>query len=141
MNEQQSIPSNVTHLTYPVCLEAAEGGFVATVVGVSVWRAIGTSQQEALARLKQRIGRDLSETGVVGEVLTQVQIGWPQGSEHPWRQFAGMFKDDPLFEEYRAEIEAYRQADREAYFRELDAQSDVQSTDELQSGPATRRTA
>jgi|GEM_PF-4654632 len=38
-------------------------------------------------------------------------------------KFAGMFKDDPLFDDCMAEIEAYRQADREAYLRQLDAQS------------------
>jgi hypothetical protein len=29
--------------------------------------------------------------------------------EHPWMQFAGMFKDDPQFTEMLDDIEAYRQ--------------------------------
>ncbi|MEH2414387.1 hypothetical protein [Nostoc sp.] len=32
----------------------------------------------------------------------------PPQTEHPWMKFAGMFKDDPQFEEMLAYIEAER---------------------------------
>ena len=30
-------------------------------------------------------------------------------SDNPWIQYAGMFKDDPQFDEFLAEMESYRQ--------------------------------
>lgn len=38
--------------------------------------------------------------------------------EHPWMKFAGMYQDNPLFNEVLAHIESYR--------RELDAEIDVE---------------
>jgi hypothetical protein len=41
------------------------------------------------------------------EIVTlKIDITQP---EHPWMQFAGMFKDDPQFTEMLDDIEAYRQ--------------------------------
>jgi hypothetical protein len=33
----------------------------------------------------------------------------PANGEHPWMKFAGMWKDEPMFDEVLKEIEAYRQ--------------------------------
>ena len=40
--------------------------------------------------------------------------------EDPWIKYAGMFTDDPDFEDVMKEIEAYRKELDEAYWRELD---------------------
>jgi len=48
--------------------------------------------------------------------------------EHPWMKFAGMFKDDPDFEEVLADIAAYRHEldlEQEEYYRQLDAEEEV----------------
>jgi len=45
-------------------------------------------------------------------IIVPLEIEHPH-SGHPWLKFAGMFKDDPLFDDVLTEIEAYR--------RELDA--------------------
>ncbi len=39
-------------------------------------------------------------------------------AEHSWKRFAGMFEDEPLFDEVLAEIEAHR--------REFDADGDAE---------------
>lgn len=41
--------------------------------------------------------------------------------EHPWMKFAGMFKDDPDFEEVLADIATYRNELDEEYYHKLDA--------------------
>ncbi|WP_228061745.1 hypothetical protein [[Phormidium] sp. LEGE 05292] len=46
-------------------------------------------------------------------------------SENPWIKFAGMYKDNPLFNEMISEMEAYRSevdAEMEEYYRKIDAE-------------------
>jgi hypothetical protein len=48
-------------------------------------------------------------------------------SKHPWMKFAGIFKDDPTFDEVQAYIEQYRReldAEIEEYYRKLDAEEE-----------------
>ena len=59
--------------------------------------------------------------------IVSLEIDLPK-PEHPWMKFAGMFKDDPDFEEVLADIAAYRyELDREQkeYYRQLDAEEEV----------------
>ncbi|BDA70581.1 hypothetical protein CAL7716_047470 [Calothrix sp. PCC 7716] len=47
--------------------------------------------------------------------------------EHPWMKYAGVFKDDPTFEQVQAYIEQYRcelDAEMEEYYRKLDAEKE-----------------
>lgn len=56
-----------------------------------------------------------------------LEIERPQ-TEHPWMKFAGMFKDDPQFDEMLAYIEADRReldAQMEEYYRQLDAENET----------------
>ena len=41
-------------------------------------------------------------------------------AEDPWEKYAGMFADDPDFDDVMKEIEAYRKELDEAYWKELD---------------------
>jgi len=59
----------------------------------------------------------LSKTEIV-----KMEIELPK-PEHPWKKFAGMFKEDPDFDDVLADIEAFRRdrdAEMEAYYRQLD---------------------
>ena len=50
-----------------------------------------------------------------------------ENPDNPWIQNAGIFKDDPLFDEMLAYIEAYRReldAEMQAYYDSLDGQND-----------------
>lgn len=60
------------------------------------------SREEAIQKLRELIDRRLAAGG---EIVT-LQVG---SSEHPLARFAGMFKDDPLLEPWKTEMEAYRQ--------------------------------
>jgi hypothetical protein len=61
--------------------------------------AHGETREEALAKL-----RDQLQTRVhTGDIAT-VELTQP----HPWMAFAGMFKDDPLFDDWQKAIADYR---------------------------------
>lgn len=63
--------------------------------------ARGATREEALAKLQAKIQARLKNgTEVVG-----LEIG-PQ--PHPMLKFAGMFKDDPLFDDWQKAIAEYR---------------------------------
>lgn len=56
--------------------------------------AEGTTRDEALQKLKERIANSLK----TGTELTTLEF--PE-NEHPLKRFAGMLKDDPLYEDWR----------------------------------------
>ncbi|MGF2036020.1 MAG: hypothetical protein RMZ43_012015 [Nostoc sp. CmiVER01] len=48
--------------------------------------------------------------------------------ENPWMKFAGMFKDDPQFDEMLGYIEEYRReldAPMEEYYQQLDVENET----------------
>ena len=114
---------NSNKLTYSVLLEPLEkGGFLGTVLGWPHCQAVGENREEAIARLRELVAARLEKAEVVS-----MEVELPQ-KEHPWMKFAGMFKDDPYFDEMMADIEAFRRerdAEMEAYYREMDAMEEV----------------
>jgi hypothetical protein len=87
----------------PILVEPIEnGGFRATSgppFGVS---AEGATRDEALARLRQEIDRRLA----AGAVVMPLDITTTEEKPAIWG--IGMFRDDPLFDEWQAAIEEYR---------------------------------
>lgn len=90
----------------PVLIEPVPGnGYRARGGEPLVLTAEGATPDEALQKLRELLGNRL--TGETRLVPLEVPNG-----DNPWRQMAGMFKDDPLFEdclkamaEYRKEVE------------------------------------
>jgi hypothetical protein len=64
--------------------------------------AKGATREEALAKLRAKIQSRLKN----GAELVGLDIGEP---EHPWMEFAGMFKDDPWIVDWKQSIQEYRQ--------------------------------
>src|SRR5580693_8236675 len=62
--------------------------------------AEGATREEALAQLKDKI-----QARIAGAEVVTLDVG---ATEHPWMQFAGMYKDDPLFDEWQKAIAEYR---------------------------------
>jgi hypothetical protein len=87
----------------PILLERVKGnGYRARGNGPFAVTARGATREEALARLRAKIERRLKKNAeIVG-----LDIG-PQ--QHPWLEFAGMFKDDPWIEDWKKSVEEYRQ--------------------------------
>lgn len=82
-------------------------GFKATVLGWPSLEMTASTRDEALQNIRQAVKERLSKS----ELVT-VDIDHDFGD--PWAMFAGMWEDDPYFDEFLAEIAAYR--------RELDAE-------------------
>jgi predicted RNase H-like HicB family nuclease len=95
---------------YAIVENSNQGIYTAKVMGWPECVAQGVTREEALEHLRQVFAARLTQ----GQVVPQ-EIETPQ-SVHPWLKFAGMFKNDPLFDGVIAAMEAYR--------RELDAASD-----------------
>nr|WP_236116965.1 hypothetical protein [Hassalia byssoidea] len=112
-----------SELTYDVLIENQEDGKVlATVIGLPDCQAIGATKEEALTSLYERLTERLAKAEIVSIKIE------PPKAEHPWMKFAGMFKDDPQFDDMLADIEAYRReldAEMEEYYRKLDAEDEA----------------
>ena len=85
-----------------VLLEPMNGqGFRATGCEPFAFAAEGATREEALNRLKSQVQARLSG----GAEVVALDVA-PQ--EHPLMKFAGMFKDDPFFDEWQQAIAEYR---------------------------------
>jgi predicted RNase H-like HicB family nuclease len=86
----------------PVLIEPVQNnGYRATTGLPLVVSAQGATREEALLHLQQALQTRLSN----GTELTAVEVA----TEHPLARFAGMFKDNPLFDEWQQAIAEYRQ--------------------------------
>ena len=86
----------------PVLVERVKGnGYRARGAEPFALSARGATRAEALAKLRRKIETRLKN----GTEIVGLEVG-PQ--RHPWMEFAGMFKDDPLFDDWQKAIEAYR---------------------------------
>ena len=87
----------------PVLIEPIPNdGFRATGGAPFGVTAHGSTREEALARLREAIDHQMVE----GSVLVPLEIG--TNEENPWDAVVGMFRDDPLFDEWQAAIAEYR---------------------------------
>jgi predicted RNase H-like HicB family nuclease len=100
-------------MTYNAVLESQQDkGYTATILGWPGCSAAGSTREEALGKVREALRQRLSEVEIV-----PLEVEEPPQSSHPWLRFAGMFRDDPLFDEVEAGIQSYRQ--------ELDADEDT----------------
>ena len=111
---------NSPQLTYSVIIERAkEGSYKATVWGLPDCQATGDTREVALTSINDILTARLENA----EVVVQ-EIVLPE-AENPWIKFAGMYKDNPLFNDMLAEMEVYRREvdeEMEEYYRQMDAE-------------------
>jgi hypothetical protein len=94
----------------PVLIEPVAGnGYVAKTGEPLLLRAEGATRDEAMKNLRQLLAQRVSQ----GVEVTQVTVP-DTGFGNPWIEFAGMFKDDPYFDEWQEAIaENRRKADQD----------------------------
>lgn len=117
---QSSSPS-IAKLTYPVLIQQQNQEYIVTVLGLDC-KAKGSSREAALEQLLEQVNAILKQ----GEIV-QLEIPLPK-PEHPWMKFAGMYKDNPLFDEVQDYIKADREqldAEMEEYYCQLEAKEEV----------------
>jgi hypothetical protein len=96
-------------MTYKAIVENGDSvGFTATILGWPGCTATAATRDEVLARLRRTLRDRLARAEIV-----PIEVDVPEET-HPWMEFAGMFKDDPLFDEVVEDMKAYR--------REIDAE-------------------
>jgi len=115
LNESEE---NLAQLTYSVIVEREkEGSYKATVWGLADCEATGDTKETALKSINQLLTARLENA----EVVVQ-EMALPK-TENPWIKCAGMYKDNPLFNDMVSEMEAYRRevdAEMEEYYRKMD---------------------
>ena len=92
-------------MKYVVLLEKHANVYTATVPSLPGCQSQGMTEQEALDNIRRAITETLARITVA-----TVEVGAPPGQlkDHPWAKFAGMWKDDPTFDDFLAEIESER---------------------------------
>ncbi|MFB2937469.1 hypothetical protein ACE1B6_19650 [Aerosakkonemataceae cyanobacterium BLCC-F154] len=119
MNIESSLNKSeaLNQLNYSVIIEEIKAGlYSATVWGLPDCKATGATREEAIKNARELLIARLEKAEIVS---LEVELPKP---EHPWMKFAGMFKDDPDFDEVSADIEAYRRERDAAYYQQLDAE-------------------
>ncbi|BAT53022.1 hypothetical protein NOS3756_19670 [Nostoc sp. NIES-3756] len=109
---------------YSILIENEKDGTVtATVIGIADCKSSGTTEVEAIEKLKPLLQERLKRAKIV---TLEIE---PLPTEHPWMEFAGMSKDDPLFDEVLESIEANRReldSEMEQYYHQLDTEDEKQ---------------
>ncbi|WP_315788032.1 type II toxin-antitoxin system HicB family antitoxin [Fischerella sp. JS2] len=115
--------SDASKLTYTVLVESEpDGRFSAVVLGLSDCKSSGKTENEALENLQQLLQKRLQNSRIV-----TLEIDSPQ-TDNPWLKVAGMYKDNPLFDEVLADIKAERSkvdTQMEEYYQRIDAEDEV----------------
>ncbi len=91
--------------------QETEGKYQAMVLGWEECKAEGNSREEVITNISRVVGDRLEKSELISLVIQ------PPKLEHPWMKFAGMYKDNPLFNE----VVAYMEADRNTFDREMTA--------------------
>jgi predicted RNase H-like HicB family nuclease len=101
-------------MTYDVILRKTQNKYIACVRDWPEVVIEEETREAALTQIKQHLTTYLSQPP---EVI-QIELEPVVTAEHPWLQFAGMWADDPTWDDFVAEVAAYRQemdkADAEA---------------------------
>jgi len=92
-------------MRYPVFLKQRDGEYWAVVPLLPSCTAQGHTRDEVLQNVKVAIEEALADMEI-----TTVEVNIPSrpANSNPWLETAGMFQDDPLFDEMLAEVAVYR---------------------------------
>ena len=82
--------------------EEQERTYTATLLGWPRLSVSAATREEALGKLRHTLEQRLSKA----EVVT-IEVDLPHQT-NPWIRLAGVYKDNPLFEDFLAEMEADR---------------------------------
>ncbi|KYC35443.1 hypothetical protein WA1_06345 [Scytonema hofmannii PCC 7110] len=83
-----------------------ESKFIASIVGIPNTTVEGSTKEEVIALAKATLETQLA----TGELVT-IEVGkeHSQLETDPWLKHMGIFASDPTFDDFLAEVAAYRQ--------------------------------
>ena len=86
----------------PILIEAVAGnGYRSRGGEPYALSAEGATREEVLAKLQEQLRARLE----AGAAIVPLEVG---AEPHPLIKYAGMFENDPLFDEWKAEMAEYR---------------------------------
>jgi predicted RNase H-like HicB family nuclease len=104
--------------TYDILLELQpDGTHQASVLGWAACHAVGDTEEHAIDALRQVLNDRLTHSKILQLEISQPSVEPIVESDNPWIKYAGVFKDDPMFDDMLESIAEYRQ--------ELDAELGV----------------
>lgn len=80
----------------------SQGNAIATVLELPNCHAEAPTREQALEKLKKQVLARLENAEILSLELQSPQN---QPPENPWMKFAGVFKDDPDFDEFQQSIQ------------------------------------
>ncbi len=80
---------------------AVPKGYVATVLGWPSLTIEGSTKDDVLKSAREAVMQQLAQ-------FELVTLDLAQNANDPWAKFAGMWEDDPTFDDFLAEVAAYR---------------------------------
>lgn len=87
----------------------SQNGYIARPLLAPEISVTGNTEEETLARVRIAIAQLHSQSRIV-----QVEV--PDQDDDPWLRYAGLWKDDPDWEQFQKNIEDFRQTvDARAY--------------------------
>ena len=92
-------------MTYDVILRKHKHKYIARVRNWPELIVEADTREAAITQIKAQLIDYLSQPP---EVL-HIELGQDTDADHPWLQFAGMWADDPTWDDFVAEVDAYRQ--------------------------------
>ena len=104
VNKEEKV--NISVLVEPI----EKQGFRATGSQPFAMTADGVTEEEALLRLRAL----LTERFCNGGRIVSLNVAEITEEEHPWKPFAGIFAQEPLFDEWQEAIREYRRLIDEA---------------------------
>ena len=96
-------------MTYDVILRKKDNKYIARVRNWPELVIEETSREAAISQIKAELLEYLSHPPEVVQIDLESIAG-----ENPWLKFAGMWAGDPTWDDFLAEVEAYRQEIDEA---------------------------
>ena len=85
----------------------ADSTFMASIVGLPNATANGVTEQEAIDKLKSILDTQFKHGKMVTIEIDLPSEKLPEKSD-PWIDNIGIFQDDPTFDEFLSEVNAYR---------------------------------
>ncbi len=92
-------------MTYDVILRKKQNKYVARVRDWPELVIEADTREAAITEVKALLAAYLSQPS---EII-RIHLEPPVSEQHPWLQFAGIWSDDPTWDEFIAEVTAYRQ--------------------------------
>jgi predicted RNase H-like HicB family nuclease len=94
-------------MRYTVFLQQRDGQYWAVVPLLPSCSAQGRTREEVLQNVRVVIAETLANMEIT---TVEVNGSSPSATSNPWLETAGMFQNDPLFDDMLAEVAAYRRA-------------------------------